>query len=105
MFKKRYFAINHDFKTGFLCKISIVIGIIFLIMFLFLKTTSLFLTEESEGFLNQIYELSQSTIPDSMIALSVILIFIGLVLYFFNRQFSKLAKIAEEIENDEDLKE
>jgi ABC-type spermidine/putrescine transport system permease subunit II len=103
MFKKRFFAVSHDFKTGFLCKLSIVIGIIFLIIFLFLKTVSFFLTEGSEGILNQIYELSQSTIPDSMIALSIILIFIGIVLYFFNCQFSKLEKIEEEIENGEDL--
>jgi len=105
MFKKRYFEVNNDFKTGFLCKLSVGIGIVFLIIFLVLKIASVFLTEDSEGILNQIYELSQSTIPDSMIALSLILIFIGIVLYFFNCQFSKLAKIAKDVENDEELEE
>ena len=105
MFKKRYFEVNYDFKTGFLCKLSIALGIFFLIIFIFLKTATIFLTEESVGILNQIYEISQSTIPDSMIALSLLLIFLGIVLYFFNCQFSKLAKIAEEIENGEEFKE
>jgi hypothetical protein len=105
MFKKKYFPANHDFKTGFLCKLSIIVGLVFLIIFLTLETTSIFLDDTAEGFLKQIYELSQSTIPESIIALSLILIAIGVILYFLSCQFAKLEKIAKEIENSVEFKE
>ena len=40
---------------------------------------------------------------DSMIAFSIIFLGVGVILYFFQCQFAKLAKIADEIECDEDL--
>ena len=101
MFKKRYFSASDDFKTGFLCKFTLFIGILLLIIFLFFKISSLIIGFGSSGFLGQIYDFSQTTYPNSILAFSMILIFVGIVLYFFNCQFAKLAKIADEIENGE----
>ncbi len=101
MFKKRYFSANNDFKTGFLCKITFYIGIILLIIFIFFKACSVIIESGSSGFLGQLYDFSQTTYPNSILAFSMIFLFAGIVLYFFNCQFAKLAKIAEEIENEE----
>ena len=103
MLKKRYFSANSDFKTGFLCKLTLFLGILLLIVFIFLKVSSFMIEKESEGFLGQIYELTQTTIPDSILAFSIIFLGVGIILYFFHCQFAKLAKIADEIENEEEL--
>ena len=101
MFKKRYFSANNDFKTGFLCKFTLFLGIILLIIFISLKAFSVIIGYGSSGFFGQLYEFTQTTYPNSILAFSMIFLFVGIVLYFFNCQFAKLAKIAEEIENGE----
>ena len=101
MFKKRYFSAKNDFKTGFFCKFTIFFGIFLLIIFVFLKAISFIIGSGSSGFLGNLYDFSQTTYPNSILAFSMIFIFVGIVLYFFNCQFAKLAKIAEEIENGE----
>ena len=101
MFKKRFFSAHEDFKSGFLCRFTFIFGIFLLIIFIFLRVSSLIIGAGSSGFLGQLYDFSQTTYPNSILAFSMILIFVGIVLYFFNCQLSKLAKIADEIENGE----
>ena len=101
MFKKRYFSAHNDFKTGFFCKFAFFFGIFLLIIFIFIKVSSYIIGKGSSGFLGQLYDLSQTTIPNSILAFSIIILFVGIVLYFFNCQLAKLAKIADEIENEE----
>ena len=103
MFKKRYFSPHDNFKTGFLCKFTLFIGLILLITFIFFKISSIIIGEEETGIFQNIYEISQSSIMDSIIAFSIIFLGVGVIFYFFQCQFAKLAKIADEIECDEDL--
>ena len=105
MFKKRYFSAHEDFKTGFLCKFSLFLGILLLVISIFFKVSSFIIGQNSSGFAGQIYEFSQTTYPNSILALSIIFLFTGVVLYFFSCQFAKLAKIADEIENEEELED
>jgi len=102
MFEKKYHSSHHDFKTGILCKLSFFFGFLFLFIFLFFMITSVLVSSESTGFLKQLFDISQSTVPGSLISLSLILIFAGIVLYLFGKQLAKLAKISDEIENSEE---
>jgi len=101
MFKKRYFSAQDDFKTGSLCKVTLFLGFSLLIIFLFSKISALIIDKNSPGLAKQIYDFSQTSYPNSILAFSIILIGIGAILYFFHCQFTKLAKIAEEIEKSE----
>ena len=103
--KERSFSAYHDFNTGIFCKISIFFGIILLIFYVFIKISANFFNNDSNGLTQNIYNFSQSAQADSIIAFSVLLLAVGVILYFFHCQFGKLAKIAEEIENNEDLEE
>jgi hypothetical protein len=103
MFKKRYFSTQSNFKTGFLCKFTLFLGVFLLIVFLFFKISSFIIGENSSGFLEQIYNFAQTTYPESILAISIIFIAISIIFYFFYCQFTKLAKIADDIENEEDL--
>jgi hypothetical protein len=105
MLMKKYRSAYYDFRTGFLYKISLTIGFFLLFIYIFLKVSSLFLSENSSGFFNSIYYVSQSNYSGSIIALSILFLSIGIILYFFHRQFSKLAKIAKEIENESEIKD
>jgi uncharacterized membrane protein len=100
MFKKRYFSTKHDFKTGFYSKLSLTLGIILLIIFVFFKISSFLLTKDSTGFLKSVYEISQTTTVDSIGAFSIILIAVGIIVYFLYLQFVKLDQIAEDIRKD-----
>jgi len=101
MIKKRYFSTNKDFKTGFFCKLFLLIGIILLLIFIFINVTVLFVDKDSSGFARQIYDFSQTNYPNSILAFSIIILAISVILYFFYCQFVKLAKIADEIEKEE----
>ena len=103
MFKKKYFSAHSDFKTGLFFRIFLILGLILLIVYAFLKISSILIGSESTGFLRQIYDFSQTTAPDSILAFSIIFFAVGVILYFFHCQFAKLAKIAEEIEKGENL--
>lgn len=103
MFKKRYFSTKHDFKTGILCKITLFFGFLFLAIYLFFIVISLLVGSESIGVLKQLYDISQSTVPVSIVSLAIILIFFGIVFYLFSCQLAKLKKIADEIENNEEF--
>jgi len=84
-------------------RILIFLGIIFILIFVFLIIVSIFVSGSSEGFLNTLYNLSISTVPESFAALGAIILFFGFLLLFFSRQFSKLEEIADEIENTDDF--
>jgi hypothetical protein len=105
MFKKRYFSAHSDFKTGILCKISFITGIALLVIVIFIFLISFIFGSDSTGIVEQIYNLSQTKIINTILAFSILLIGTSIILYFFNCQFSKLSKIAEDIEKDEKLME
>jgi hypothetical protein len=112
MFKKRYLSVQSDFKTGIFYKISFLLGILLLIISIFLIGSSFLLGEGNSGILQQIYYFSQTKIPNSettypnlILAFSIILLAVGVILYFFYCQFAKLAKIADEIEKGEEIED
>jgi hypothetical protein len=100
--KKRYFSVRDDFKTGFTCKLTLFFGILLLFIFIVTKLISFIAGEKSAGFLKQIYDFSQTSAPNSILAISIIVLAIGVILYFFHCQFAKLARIADEIEKSDD---
>ena len=101
MFKKRYFSAQDDFKTGFFCKFTLFFGIVLFLIFIFSKISGLIIREDSIGLGKQIYDFSQTSYPNSILAFSILLLGTGVILYFFHCQFAKLAKIADEIEKSE----
>ncbi len=105
MFKERRFSAHEDFRTGIFCKLSLFLGFFLLLFYVFLKIISLFIGQNDTGFLQTIYDLSQSSVADSIIAFSIVFLGVGFILYFFHLQFVKLSKIADEIENEEEIKE
>ena len=101
MIKKRYFSAQDDFKTGFFCKFTLFLGFFLLIIFLFSKISAFIIGENSSGIARQIYDFSLTSYPNSILAFSIILLAVGAIFYFFHCQFTKLAKIADEIEKSE----
>ncbi len=89
--KKKYFSAKSDLKLGFFSKTLLVTGIILLIASIILYFIPL-----TEG---------NKDLSGILIAFSILSIGIGVILYFISTQFAKLAEIAEDIENCEDLKE
>jgi hypothetical protein len=61
---------------------------------------SLLISQNDTSFLRVIYDLSKSGYVDSLIAFSILLLGVGFILYFLHCQFAKLARMAEEIENE-----
>jgi len=102
--KKKYHSVYDDFKTGFFCKFSLFLGFGLLIVYVFLKVSSLLINQNDTGFFRLIYDGANSGYADSLIAFSILLIGVGFILYFLHCQFAKLAKIADEIENMKDEK-
>jgi len=82
-------------------RVLIFIGIIFIVIFAFFKIVSVIASSTSTGFLKSMYEISVSTVPESFVALGAIILFFGFLLLFFNRQFSILDEIKNEIENND----
>jgi Zn-dependent protease with chaperone function len=89
MAKKHFFSAHNDFKTGFFCKVFLIIGCILFIIYLI------------ETLLHPI-GLSDDGIG-TILAFAILGLGFGLILYFFSRQFTKLSQIAEEIEQNESL--
>lgn len=101
MIKKKYFSAYNDFKTGILYKTCIFLGTIFLIIFIILTILSkILIANDSVGLVKYLYDLSLSDFPGLALSFSILLIAFGLILYFFKRQFQKLAEIADEIEKN-----
>jgi len=103
MFEKKYYSVRSDFKTNLFCKLSFVFAFIFLFIFLFFQLASLICDASCNGFLKQVYEMSETSVPLTFISLSMILFFAGFLFYFFSCQFAKLEKIADEIENSDEF--
>ena len=101
MFKKKNISIYNNLKTNFFCKFSLILGIILLFIFVFFKLSSLFIGKDSVGLSLIIYDFSQSVYMEISIAFSIIFLGVGIILYFFNCQFAKLAEITKELENEE----
>ena len=100
MFKKRIFSVYDDFRTGLFSKLSLFLGVILLLIYVFLKIVSFLIGEDSGSFFSLIYDLANYGFAESVIAFSIVFFGIGFVLYFLHLQFVKLAKIADEFEED-----
>jgi TRAP-type C4-dicarboxylate transport system permease small subunit len=97
--KEKYHSAYDDFRTGFFCKLSLFLGFALLIVYAFLRISSLLINQNDTSFLRLIYDVSKSGYIDSLMAFSILLIGVGFILYFLHYQFAKLAKIADEIES------
>ena len=86
MVKIKKFSIYNDFKTGILYKIFLLFGFILIILYLL----DVFILE--------------AKFSDILLSLSILFISFGLIIYFFNKQFNKLATIAKEIEDEDNKK-
>ena len=80
---------HNDFKTGIFCKFFLILGCILFIIYLI-------------EMLLHLIELSNDSIG-IILAFAILSLGLGLILYFFSRQFTKLSQIAEEVEQDESL--
>lgn len=89
MLKKRSISVYSDFKTGFLCKFLMFLGIILIILYIVQWIVPYITIDE--------------TISGIILAFSILFLGLGIILYFFNCQFSKLAEIAHEVENENEL--
>jgi Na+/melibiose symporter-like transporter len=89
--KKKYFSAKSDLKLGFFSKTLLIIGITLLIISIILYFIPLI--EDNKE------------ISGILIAFSILSVGVSIILFFIAAQFAKLAEIAEEIENCEDLKE
>ncbi|VVB61556.1 Uncharacterised protein [uncultured archaeon] len=89
MAKKHIFSAHNDFKTEFFYKFFLIIGGILLIIYLI------------EIILHPI-GLNDATIG-TILAFVILCLGLGLMLYFFSRQFTKLSQIADEVEQNESL--
>jgi hypothetical protein len=89
MVKKHIFSAHNDLKTGFFCKFFLILGCIFIILYVVeIVAHPLNLSDDTTG---------------TILAFSILFVGLGLISYFFSCQFAKLSKIAEEVENDESL--
>jgi uncharacterized membrane protein len=89
MVKKHIFSAHNDLKTGFFCKFFLILGCIFIILYVVeIVAHPLNLSDDTTG---------------TILAFSILFVGLGLIAYFFSCQFAKLSKIAEEVENDESL--
>jgi len=89
MVRKHIFSAHNDLKTGFLYKLFLVLGCILFIIYLV------------EMLLHPI-GLNNDAIG-TILAFAILGFGLGLILYFFSCQFSKLSQIADEVEQDESL--
>jgi len=90
MFNLRIFSTKHNFKTGFLSKLLIILGIILI----FISGSMYVLKLITKQFI-----IPQKTI-ESIFAFSIIFIAIGIILHFLYLQFIKLDEIARDIEEN-----
>ena len=85
MLKKRNISVYSDFKTGFFCKFFLLLGLILLIFYVIQWIIPLIAINEN--------------ILGIILAFSILFLGIGIIAYFFNCQFAKLAEIADEVEH------
>jgi hypothetical protein len=87
-FKRKDSANRYKQRSDLLFKILLFFGIILLISSIVLMAVSM-----------NSSEIDYSGTANSVFSLSIIFLAFAVILYFFKRQFGKLAEIAEEIEN------
>ena len=88
MLKKRNISVYSDFKTGFFCKFFLLLGVILLIFYVIQWIIPLITINEN--------------VLGIILAFSILLLGIGIIAFFFNRQFAKLAEIADEVEHGDE---
>lgn len=94
IFKNKKKSVNQYRKTSSsLFKVTLFLGVTLLIVFIILKSMSLM------GPDSEFYELSNSTVPGTIISISILFLAVSVIMYFFDYQFSKLEKIIEEVES------
>lgn len=99
--KTRYFSPSYDFKTGFAYKICVIFATVFLLFLILLKAISIVFSNAREGVIGFLNSLASSSFFDISIAFVILLFGIGGILFFFYKQFKKLADLVEEIENEQ----
>jgi len=87
MFKKKNISVYSDLKTGFFCKLLIILGAILLFFYILQITIAL-------------VDISENTLG-IILAFAILSLGLGFILYFLSCQFAKLAEIAKEIENED----
>ena len=88
MLKKRNISVYSDFKTGFFCKFFLLLGLILLIFYIIQWAIPLIIINED--------------VSGIILAFSILLLGAGIIAYFFNYQFAKLAEIADEVEHGDE---
>ena len=88
MLKKRNISVYSDFKTGFFYKFFLLLGLLLLIFYIIQLAIPLIIINED--------------VLGIILAFSILLLGAGIIAYFFNYQFAKLAEIADEIEHGEE---
>jgi len=94
---------NYKGKSGLSGRLLIYLGLFLILCFVFFKIISIVISNNSTGFLKDLYDFSSSSAPESFIALGLVIAFFGFLFLFFSHQFSKLAEIADEIENSKEF--
>jgi len=89
--KRKNSAKHYKQRSDILFKILLFFGVILLI-------SSIVLTIISIN--KSVTDPDHSSIANSVFSISIIILAFAVILYFFKRQFAKLADIAEEIENN-----
>ena len=90
-FKRKDSAKKYKQRSDLLFKILLFFGVALLIISIVLMIISM----NSNGM-----DTDYSSIANSVFSISIIILAFAVILYFFKRQFAKLADIAEEIENN-----
>jgi len=101
MLKERRFSVDNDFRTGICSKIFFLVALILMIVSSIFFLFSIIFDEKSTGFTEILYDFSSSFYPETILSISIILLAIGVIFYFFNCQFKKLEEISKEIENED----
>ena len=105
MIKKRYISIYNSNRMKAYFRFFLVIGIILTIFYIIINISLIFVNENSTGLGLEIYNFSQTNIYNSLLPFSIIFYAIAVIFYFFNCQFLKLEKIADEIEKLDNINE
>jgi len=85
MIKEKHFSAKHDFHTGFVSKSCFLLSFLFLVMAVIETVFNFVIFFDSSVFL----------------ALGILFIGIAGISWFFNKQFSKLSEIVEEMEQED----
>ena len=89
----------NDFSTGLASKWLIFFGVVLFIVYGICTAIHFFIADQSEGFFALCSGFVNAGYNDIILAFAILSVGIGLLLWFFHRQFSKLAEIAEDIES------